>query len=156
LWGDHTSGLPWDEATARRLGHGPTEHELYLTNVVPFIVDVAGQALPARVTDVPCGQVDVAPTLLALLGVDPRGFRYAGRNLFGSARDVVVVQRWGVWSDRQRLFLPRGDDAEGGLCYQLPSLRRMRGNLCASGYAEALQQIRVSRDVIEHDLQRTR
>lgn len=151
LWGDHGSGLTW-ETLAPRIGHSATEAELYLTQTVPLLVDVPGADLP-RLIDVPCGQIDVAPTLLSLLGVDPSGFAFLGRNLLGAPANVPAVQQFTVWRDREHLFLPRGNDAASGLCYELPSMRQVTGDACRDGYAAARTQAQISRDVIRHDLQ---
>ena len=151
LWGDHGSGLTW-ETLAPRIGHSATEAELYLTETVPLLIDVPGAGLP-RLTDAPCGQIDVAPTLLALLGVDPSGFAFLGRNLLGAPANVPAVQQFTVWRDREHLFLPRGNDVADGLCYELPSMQQVEGEACRDGYAAARTQAQISRDVIRHDLQ---
>lgn len=151
LWGDHGSGLSW-ESLAPRIGHRATEAELYLTQTVPLFIDVPGSELP-QVRNVPCGQIDVAPTLLGLLGMDAANHAFLGRNLLGTAADVPIVQQFTVWRDREHLFLPRGADAARGFCYELPSMRQVAGDACRDGYAAARTQAQISRDVIRHDLQ---
>jgi lipoteichoic acid synthase len=151
LWGDHASGLRWKDL-APQIGHRATEAELYLTQAVPLMIDVRGVELQ-RVHDVPCGQIDVAPTILALLGVDPAPHPFLGRNLLGVAADIPIAQQYTVWRDREHLFLPRGPDAAHGLCYELPSMREIAGDACRDGYDAARMQVQISRDVIRYDLQ---
>lgn len=102
---------------------------------------------------VQCGQVDLAPTLLALLGVDPAPLPFLGRNLFGSPGDSPLVQRHGAWRTSTRIFLPTGTALEDGHCFDVRTLHRLPPAQCASGYHAARDATEISRDVIEYDLQ---
>ena len=68
----------------------------------------------------PAGQTDLAPTLLALLGIDPAPLPYLGRNLLGAADDRPVPRPYGDWLDASHLFLAGRGEAS---CYDL--LRRL-------------------------------
>ena len=59
------------------------------------------------------GQTDFAPTLLALLGIDPARLPYLGRNLLGGPDDPPIVRPYGEWLDSTHLLLSRGAN-DGG------------------------------------------
>ena len=65
--------------------------------------------------DVPAGQTDFAPTLLALIGIDAAPLPYVGRNLLGGS-DAPVVRPYGDWLDAHHLFLAHGAHAR---CYDV-------------------------------------
>lgn len=152
IWGDHVAGFRWDSEFAALAGHGLTEPEYFLTQAVPVAVIVPG-ARSLAPDDKPCGHVDLAPTLLALLGVDPAPLPLLGRNLFGNAGDAPVVQQYGVWQDSKHMFLPKGAEVEDGHCYDRATLHRLPPDLCRSGFLAAREEMNVSQDVIEYDLQ---
>src|SRR5262249_42605767 len=70
VFGDHDAGFARDAAMARTMGIGADDAAWALNDRVPLFVRVPGVELPHAV-DRPAGQTDFAPTLLALLGIDP-------------------------------------------------------------------------------------
>ena len=64
----------------------------------------------------PAGQTDLAPTVLALLGIDPAPLPYLGRNLLGVDGDRPVPRPYGDWLDARHLFLA---GSRGSSCYDL-------------------------------------
>jgi lipoteichoic acid synthase len=68
---------------------------------VPIIIRPPGKNLPGlrgKVVSLPAGEVDMAPTLLYLLGLEPKG-AFFGKNLLMAKKNTVVLSR---------LFLPEG------------------------------------------------
>lgn len=97
LWGDHGSGLARDPIAARLLGLDANPLSRRLFDRVPFIVWLPGDAAPNGIVTRAAAQLDAAPTLLALLGVDPAALAYQGRNLMSPASSPRVVFADGDW-----------------------------------------------------------
>jgi hypothetical protein len=106
----------------------------------------------AHIVPTPAGQTDLAPTLLALLGVDAANLPYVGRNLLGNPADPPVVRPFGDWIDRTHFMVSRG--AGGHACYTLAT-RKLEADLdgCADANTRAGEARGVSRLVITDDLQ---
>ena len=150
LWGDHTAGLPWDERLSAVTGAPATEKNYYIVEQVPLFIRAPGVTLPSGVA--PCGQTDVAPTLLALLGIDPGPYPYLGRNLFGEPAGPVV-RRYGAWIDDRNLYISKGPELEAGRCYDLADLSLIPVERCRASHEESREQLDISRDIIRNDLQ---
>jgi hypothetical protein len=95
----------------------------------------------------------VAPTVLALLGVDPSPYAFVGRNLLGQPGGGPVVGEYHCWRDDGHIFLQGGGVLEDGECFRLPSAEPVAVDACAGGFADAMAQVDASRLVLEHDLQ---
>lgn len=148
--GDHSVGFPWSPDLAHVLGFSNEMLQWHLSERVPLIISVPG-APPAGV-DLPAGQIDITPTLLALLGVDPAGLPYLGRNMLGNPVTEPVVRRNGSWVDVKHLFTMKGDRV-GTHCYSLDTFEDAPLEDCAAGGVIAKRQIEISRRIREFDLQ---
>ncbi|HOC44304.1 MAG TPA: sulfatase-like hydrolase/transferase [Thermoanaerobaculales bacterium] len=153
VWGDHDAGLEWTPRLAAMAGQRHDAAGWYSSQRVPLLIRAPGVAGLAGVLDLPAGHQDVAPTVLALLGVDPAPYPFIGRNLLGSPGNDPVVGEYGCWQDGSRLYLQGGGRLEDGDCFELPGLRELEPAACAAGFAEARRQAEVSALVLEHDLQ---
>lgn len=148
--GDHAAGLPWSAELAHTLGLSNNLQNWTLAERVPLVVRLPGGG-PARF-DFPVGQVDFAPTMLGLLGVDAAPFPYAGRNVLGAPGSEPVVRRDGSWVDAEHLFVLRGK-ASGTHCFDRATLRDLPIAACAAGTALADRQVALSQRVRELNLQ---
>lgn len=153
VWGDHDAGLEWTPDLAAMTGHRHDDSGWYLSQRVPLLVHVPGAVQLAFESDVPAGHQDVAPTVLALLGVDPAPLPFVGRNLLGEPGDDPVVGEYHCWKDHRYLFLQGSGRLEDGRCFELPGLTTVDPTRCANGFEAAAEQIWASRTVLEHDLQ---
>ena len=155
IWGDHDAGFPWSEEIAAAMGVTHDAAGWYLSQEVPLFIKVPASELLAGERAVPAGHTDVAPTLLALLGIDPAPFAFVGRNLLGDHGDPPVVGEYGCWRDSTHLFL-QGDGSLGdGTCIRLATMAPVADAECRVDYEAALQTLEVSATVLEHDLQRS-
>ncbi len=156
VWGDHDAGFEWSQEVAAAMGADSDGAGWYLSQEVPLFIRLPGDGgRPAGERTEPGGHVDVAPTLLALLGIDPADYGFVGRNLLsGVPDDQPVVGEYGCWRDERHLYLQGDGTLTGGRCLELPRLREVGAEACADGFARASRQTEVSRSVLEHDLQR--
>lgn len=147
LWGDHASGLPWNTELARFVGGPATGVEARLRESVPFLVLApgAGRAGSGEL-GVACGQLDIAPTLFALLGFDPTPLPWLGRNLLGMPGRGPVVLRHGCWRGERTLKCE-------GACVDLRSREALPEGACADLERTAAEMREVSALILSHDLQ---
>jgi phosphoglycerol transferase MdoB-like AlkP superfamily enzyme len=153
LWGDHDAGLEWDPALASIAGQPSSDAGWYLSQRVPLLIHVPNRPELVGERLVVAGHQDVAPTLLALLGVDPAGYAFIGRNLLGEPGESPVVGEYRCWQGSGHLYLRRGPALADGECFELHDLRLLATETCADGFAEVERQLEVSQQVLEHDLQ---
>ena len=153
LWGDHDAGFEWRSEIAAAMGFSHDSIGWYLSQQVPLVIRVPGLAGPAGPLTLPAGHADVAPTLLALLAVDPTPFAFTGRNLLGSPGSGPVVGEYRCWRDGTHLYLRRGPRLADGECIELQSMRQVGVEACAKSFDEARREVEVSGLVLGYDLQ---
>lgn len=153
VWGDHDAGFAWSAEIASLMGVGHDPAGWYLSQEVPFLIRAPGlEGLAGRLS-VAAGHADVAPTLLALLGVDPAPYAFIGRNLLGTPGVGPVVGEYACWRDDRLLFLQGDGSLAGGTCIELATMRRVPAARCSDGFAAARRTVEMSNLVLEHDLQ---
>jgi phosphoglycerol transferase MdoB-like AlkP superfamily enzyme len=154
VFGDHDAGFAQSAAMARTMGIDEGDAAWTLHDRIPLFIrlpaSTPGADALSGVRTAPAGQVDFAPTLLALLGIDAAPLPYLGRNLLGREGGVPVVRPYGEWLDATHLFFTRAT-APG--CYSL--VRRTVDPLadCARADATARRIRELSRLVVVDDLQ---
>jgi phosphoglycerol transferase MdoB-like AlkP superfamily enzyme len=153
VWGDHDAGFEWRPEIAEIMGVGDDSTGWYLSQEVPLIIRVPGLSTEAGPRDVVAGHVDVAPTLLALLGVDPAPYAFVGRNLLGNPGAGPVVGEYRCWRDADHVFLRHGPELTDGQCIDVATLRPVGVGACGPAFEAARRQIEMSEVVLDHDLQ---
>jgi lipoteichoic acid synthase len=159
VFGDHDAGFANEPGLARLIGlqDGPAAGAIWLLNDrVPVFVRIPGPGLAKTemaATDVPAGQTDLAPTLLALLGIDPAPLPYMGRNLLGSPDDPPIVRPYGDWLDRSHLFMSPAAGGRGPACYAVAAGRFENADRCRAAGEIARRTRDISRLVVTADLQ---
>jgi phosphoglycerol transferase MdoB-like AlkP superfamily enzyme len=151
LYGDHEAGIGSPRELCALAGEGQWTTS---TNVmlwrVPFFVMLPGGALAGERTT-PGGHVDIAPTLLDLLGIE-RPASFLGASLLGE-RPFPTAITGGSAVAGDRLFVARGDRVPtGGLCFSFPERQPLPRAACDALAAQARTQRDLSRLVVEHDL----
>jgi lipoteichoic acid synthase len=151
VYGDH-HGVVRDAEGTEQLGLGTDRADVWLEHDrrVPLLVRLPGGAHAGR-HDAPAGQVDVAPTLADLLGLDLAATFFHGRSLVSAPPAPVVLPDGSAVSEdlvflsfEKRWGPPGCLDASSGL-----PVARERCDPLAAGAARALA---VSRAEIEEDL----
>jgi phosphoglycerol transferase MdoB-like AlkP superfamily enzyme len=145
IWGDHDAGFEWRREIATAMGATYDEVGWYLSQEVPLFIRVPGRDDLRGERLQPAGHVDVTPTLLGLLGIDPAAYAFVGRNLLGAPGDEPVIGEYECWRDAGHLFLQRDGTLANGRCLSLPDL--------AEAFERARARREVSQLVLEHDLQ---
>jgi len=153
VWGDHDAGFPWRPEIAVAMGASHDPEGWYLSQEVPLFIHVPGANGLRGERDIVAGHVDVAPTLLALLGVDPAPYAYVGRNLLGTPGDPPVVGEYGCWRNSRLLFLQGDGSLADGVCIDLSTMRRVSAKPCAEGFSAAQTLSEISTEVLQYDLQ---
>ncbi|MGA7615190.1 MAG: LTA synthase family protein, partial [Thermoanaerobaculia bacterium] len=152
VWGDHEAGFEWNDGFARAIGRQPSEIDYYAARQVPLLIRVPGATgVLHGERSMRSGHLDVGPTVLALLGVDPAKHAMLGRNLLGEPSGPVVIQ-YGAWLDDRKLYLPDGPSFEDGRCFDLGTRSQLPLEECRDEDRFARSEMEISRDVIVHDL----
>ncbi|MCP4896189.1 MAG: sulfatase-like hydrolase/transferase [bacterium] len=154
IWGDHGSGLGWDQEMVDLIGQPRNGINYYLADRVPLMIYVPQQTTLRGEQRIRCGLTDVAPTLLALFGVDPSPLPYMGRNLLGTSETVPVTRRQGAWVSDGLVYIGgETGDIESGACYDDASLERVPVDRCRALDIAARENLEVGRLVLNYDLQ---
>lgn len=148
--GDHSAGFRWQPELAHALGFSNDIAHWTAAERVPMMVRVPGA--PAQLISKPVGQIDFAPTIVNLLGIDASNLSYVGRNMLGSPGEEPIIRRKGSWVTEQHLFLLRGP-ANGSHCYDRKTLLDVPLANCEADSASAVRKALLPRRIAELDLQ---
>jgi phosphoglycerol transferase MdoB-like AlkP superfamily enzyme len=149
--GDHSAGLRWQPEVAHALGFSNDIAHWTMAERVPLVMHVPGR--PPVVITRPTGQIDFAPTVLGLLGIDAAPLPYIGRNQLGEPGDEPVLRRKGSWVDAAHLFVLRGD-GHGSHCYERTTLKDVPLSDCLDSRSEvAIRKALLPRQMSAFDLQ---
>jgi lipoteichoic acid synthase len=151
LWGDHDSRLVSRDQTTEGIQLSESWPEWYLFDRVPFLIWVPGDVGPRGTDAVTAGQLDIAPTLLSLMGIDPSGYPFMGRDLLSEPIDRPVVHPDGSWIDGRHLQVKGGKRTSG--CWDLETRKRVSDLLCQPGVQEAASQLEISDRLLLKNLQ---
>jgi phosphoglycerol transferase MdoB-like AlkP superfamily enzyme len=152
VFGDHDAGFQRDLAAT--MGVGADDGRWELSDRVPFFVRLPRDtARFAGARSVPAGQTDVAPTLLALMGVDPARLPYMGRNLLGQAGEEVVLRPNGNWIGGAHLFIDRGASDRGRSCFALETALFVDAAACRAADGGARRARDIALRLVTGDLQ---
>ncbi len=153
IWGDHDSGLHQIHQFTGYIGTEYTPLGRFLADRVPFAIWVPGAEAPRGRREIVAGHLDIAPTLMALLGIDPAGYAYLGRNLLGTPDAYPVVHPRGAWTDGERVYLDGEEGGSGHGCWSATTLEELPASRCEEGNREARRLLDVAEQVLVHDLQ---
>jgi len=154
IWGDHDAGFPWRSEIAAVMGATHDAAGWYLSQEVPLFIKVPGVESLRGERAAPAGHTDVAPTLLALFGVDSTPYAFVGRNLLGEYVERPVVGEYGCWRNSTHLFLQGDGSLDDGACIELATMAQVSSAECREGFDKATGTEEISSLVLEYDLQR--
>jgi arylsulfatase A-like enzyme len=153
IYGDHDAGLPSDPRFSRLVGLPDRSPGLSPADGVPLFIHVPGVAALQGERKLAAGLTDVAPTVLALVGIDPAGLPYVGRNLLGRPGDDPIVRPYGSWVDDRHFFVPDLSGAGDGQCQDAHTGATVPIAECRAEMESAAHEAEVSRRVTAYDLQ---
>jgi phosphoglycerol transferase MdoB-like AlkP superfamily enzyme len=148
--GDHSAGFRWQPEIAHAMGFANDIAHWTDAERVPLVIRVPGVA--PQVIARPVGQLDFAPTVLGLLGIDASQLPYVGRNELGSPGDEPIIRRKGSWEDGDHLFLLRGP-SNGSHCYERKTLQDVALSECEDDAPAAIRKALTQRRMQELDMQ---
>ena len=154
FYGDHEAGFGLDRRMLALAGDTTSDQSaLFRLRRVPFLVLAPGVSADADVAVVG-GQVDIAPTLLHLLGV-ARPVSFLGGPL-APGRAVPAVLPGGSAASLDRLFVARGYGIpDSGLCFNFPGPGSRPLAECGALKQAAAEEFLAAHTVVEHDLAAT-
>jgi lipoteichoic acid synthase len=151
VYGDHQGFLGDPPELAQLLGF-PERDEYRTVRVrknVPLLIRLP-QAEAAGVRTASGGHLDIAPTVLSLLGVRHRGSVMLGHDLT-HGRHSLVAFRDGSFTDGTIWYVHRGSGAEG-VCYEVATGRAVGCGAVEHARREVRERLKVSDLIVRGDL----
>ena len=148
LYGDHKGYVGDIDAATARVNAKQRSHEIWLLRRrVPLIVRLP-HGSHAGVRHETGGHLDIAPTILALLGIDVRRSVMLGRDL-SSGPPGLVVFRDGSFVTRSEVLIR---DNATAVCFERPTGQRLSCASLEQARRRALDQLQTSDFIIQGDL----
>ncbi len=152
LYGDHYALVrPFPHlSSVLRYPEASGFHEFRVVKNVPFMIRLPdGQGAGVRANT--GGHVDVAPTLLSLLGVDNEREMFLGNDLT-LGEDSLVVFRDGGFVDGRHFFVAERRRGSGATCYEAATARYVNCASLEEIHRAALERLRISDLIVQGDL----
>lgn len=152
FYGDHDNSITEKADYEKFLGKSLSYLDLHqIMNQVPLLIHLPDGQLTG-VHDEPAGQLDMAPSLLHLLGISTEQDYMMGNNLFNS-KERLIVQRSGAFSSSELYYIPSSDSRfDNGSCYDLNTRELTTVEQCRIPYDEAKKRLSISDAVIASDI----
>ncbi|WP_339788630.1 LTA synthase family protein [Paenibacillus sp. FSL R7-0313] len=142
IYGDHDAGIPGEEILD--LVESPVQINK-LADKIPLILHVPSSDVIGK-SELNSGHLDITPTLLHLLGVDPKEYLLMGSNLFGEELEDRVVP------SRDGSFVTDGVVYSTNVCANLAAGQATDSNVCAPYLDEISKLFEISDTLIKTDI----
>jgi len=152
MYGDHQAYLGKDPEVAHLLGFPEQSeyHHLMTRKKIPLLIRLPkGEA--AGVRQDTGGHLDIAPTVLSLLGITDHGRVMFGRDLT-QVGNAFVVFRDGSFVDGKYFFVNRFGPSSNSTCYQINTTQAVDCALLEEKRQRAQEQLAMSDLIIRGDL----
>ncbi|GKU79911.1 LTA synthase family protein [Paenibacillus sp. L3-i20] len=157
VYGDHDSAIQeWDQYDRFMEDTSSELQREQVTKQVPLLIHLPDGARAGSFHSV-SGQLDIAPTLLHLLGMSTKEPNMLGLPLLTNKQSEtrLLVQRDGTWTDGHRYFLPSTNGIpSNGRCYSVESGQLLDTTTCLPVNESANYELLISDRVITNDLLR--
>ncbi|WIV20623.1 LTA synthase family protein [Paenibacillus polygoni] len=152
VYGDHDNSIKEKADYETFLGTSLSDLEMHqIMNQVPLLMhlpdgDQAGIYLE------PAGQIDIAPTVLHLLGISTEDNYLMGSDLLSTSKRMTVL-RSGAFANRDLVYIPSEDRRfENGSCYEMPAGKQTDIQACKPSYEKSKLELSISDQLITHNL----
>ncbi|OBR67386.1 hypothetical protein A7K91_19430 [Paenibacillus oryzae] len=158
LYGDHDNSITDWGLYSRFMADPQSKLEQeQMAKDVPFILHLPDNS-HAGPREAAGGQLDIAPTMLHLLGISAQEKGMLGMPLLTdmeAGTDHIIVQRNGSGTDGEHYYLPPEDGITGeGSCYSVQNGKLAENALCQSIKQKAEMQLIISDRIVIGDLLR--
>ena len=172
IYGDHDAGFGTMKELSRliRGRRFLKPHSWRRLDSMPLVLSLPEGMLPVtgdrtetaaieRTGSPPAGLIDLAPTVLPLLGVDIRDLPLMGRNLLANAPDSGSATRQTIWIDDHssitgdRLYLTKDSSAHTGQCLRLYPATEVGLERCRDMIENTAETLGIAADLLRFDLQ---
>lgn len=152
IYGDHQAVPDEEWARAKPYAHDAVGLRLddTLHRRVPAFIIIPG-ASSGGIVERPCGQIDLAPSVLHLLGVPAANEFFLGENLFRDAPPLVYF-RTGAFADATQFYTGKPDSAEDAVCSALRPSDSVDPEVCRRTRESVRQRIQISDRILEQNL----
>jgi len=150
IYGDHNTGR-LDRLLSPEGNTGIKHSDCMLPERLPLMIRLPNGQY-ARKDVRAAGHVDIAPSILHLLGIPRKGTFFLGNNLFNETTDAVVSFRNGSMINGKHHFITIDGTFKNGQCCAMASSDLMDPDLCLQSYRAAQKQLWISDMVIENNL----
>lgn len=151
FYGDHDNSINDRESLEQVVGHTVSDFDaMEMRSQVPLIIHLPDGAESGKVHTV-TGQLDIAPTLLHWLGIDPTDKYFMGSNVQADGEHLIVLRNGSV-TNGEVFYVPSADAVfENGTCYKYETGEEGDLEPCRPLYEEALKRLSISDLLIEND-----
>jgi lipoteichoic acid synthase len=158
VYGDHKSDVGGPTALAPLLLHRPAlppaqgiDYEAWQAqHRLPLLIHLPHDA-SAGVRSMSGGHLDIAPTVLSLLGIGDHDMTALGRDLT-SGENSLVLLRNGSFVFADTLCVPRQSDSGSAECHAMRTGARLSSDRFALRMEEVRERLAISDLIITHDL----
>lgn len=153
VYGDHRGIWAKDIPELAPLLGVTEQNEYYrfmIDKRVPFIVRLPNGAA-ARQINIAGGHLDIAPTLLSLLGLSARDNVMMGEDLT-QEREHLIVFRDGSFMDGRRIYISRPDPAQPPSCYEAGTGLKIPCDQLEETHRAALERLEISDIIISGNM----
>ncbi|WP_420819578.1 LTA synthase family protein [Paenibacillus pinistramenti] len=153
IYGDHDNSLTGQADYEKFLGRSLTELDMHkIMNQVPLFIHLPDGKMAGTYTEAE-GQLDLAPSLLHLLGISTAAKYMMGSNMFDGNPNHLVVLRTGAFTDSRLHYIPSPDGLfENGTCYSEASGEQVGIEQCRAENTEAQKRLEISDQTVTYDL----
>jgi lipoteichoic acid synthase len=154
LYGDHDSGVEIDQEKAAYIGLETDEFTLAeVKHNVPFFIHIPGTTNNGEFEHT-TGNINFAPTLLNLLGIDADKQYYMGQDMM-SMNDTHINFRYGSFINGDYFYNASKDGLyANGSCYNYKTHDKVDNNQCKPGFDKTLKELQISDRMIYNNLLR--
>ncbi len=152
IYGDHDSGVDIDEEKAAFIGLETDAFTLAeVKHNVPLFIRIPGNTNTGQLEHT-AGMINVAPTLLNLLGIDVANKYYMGQDLL-TLEDNHINFRYGSFINSDYFYHASNDGIyANGTCFNYQTHDKVDNNQCKPGFDKTLKELQISDRIIYNNV----